>query len=256
MKWYFALKSGSNRAYEAHVKAAVNSAIANTSLYPHFIYDGEPDHLTKWMEDKGVKVIYHRVSFYDDMIRYQETENYQANIAAGAFLRVEIPTIDLEDEYAIYTDCDVIFLKDPDIHYVRPKFFACAPEKDINNTLTEGGNTGVMIMNLPNLRKVHDRFVDFIRSSMPRFSAFDQGAYKTFFHEHWENLDPSLNWKPYWGFNPNAQILHFHGPKFDVIESFMRGEDPKHINFTIAVLFRRDEIAYRRYLKIFKRYYE
>ena len=38
----------------------------------------------------------------------------------------------------------------------------------------------------------------------------------------WDRLRPELNWKPYWGENADAKIIHFHGPKpfqRDYIES-------------------------------------
>jgi hypothetical protein len=40
-----------------------------------------------------------------------------------------------------------------------------------------------------------------------------------FRHGGWKPLRPELNWKPYWGINPAAKIIHFHGPK-----PFLRGQ--------------------------------
>ena len=109
MKWYFACSKGSDDFYPL-LKAAVNSAIANTTLEPNFIYDGEPDELTEWLENKGVNVIFHRVSFFEEIEKIFTSENRY--IPLGAYLRCDIPVIEQDDEYVLYTDCDVLFLKD------------------------------------------------------------------------------------------------------------------------------------------------
>jgi len=55
-------------------------------------------------------------------------------------------------------------------------------------------------------------------------------------------------WKPYWGHDPAAQILHFHGPKFQVIR-YLLGEGPETLVHDIwRDLFERAPDAYRRYL--------
>jgi hypothetical protein len=36
-----------------------------------------------------------------------------------------------------------------------------------------------------------------------------------------------FNWKPYWPFNNDAAILHFHGPKIDAIEAITAGTWPR-----------------------------
>lgn len=41
----------------------------------------------------------------------------------------------------------------------------------------------------------------------------DQGAIRRHFAGAWEALPETMNWKPYWGRNDDACIVHFHGPK-------------------------------------------
>ena len=42
----------------------------------------------------------------------------------------------------------------------------------------------------------------------------DQGAFNMFYAGQFEvRLWPSWNWKPYWGYQSDAKLLHFHGPK-------------------------------------------
>ena len=72
MKWYFA-SNNQSPGYNYMIKAAVKSALKNTSLEPHFIYDGTPDELTTWLERKSVNVIYHRASFYDHLASFLPT---------------------------------------------------------------------------------------------------------------------------------------------------------------------------------------
>ena len=47
--------------------------------------------------------------------------------------------------------------------------------------------------------------------------SWDEAAYRWFYRESngplWDRLRPELNWKPYWGENAQARIVHFHGPK-------------------------------------------
>jgi hypothetical protein len=46
-----------------------------------------------------------------------------------------------------------------------------------------------------------------------KFVAFDQGALNEFYGPSREVLGREYNWKPHWGVDENAVIVHFHGPK-------------------------------------------
>jgi hypothetical protein len=103
-------------------------------------------------------------------------------------------------------------------------------------------NSGVMVMNLPRLRREQRRFLRHLRKNLHRYSVrdrpWDQDAYQNWYGLHrqrlshklswrlervigvrlarsvlWDPLPPTLNWKPHWGANPNAQIIHFLGAK-------------------------------------------
>merc|ERR1712183_971764 len=44
--------------------------------------------------------------------------------------------------------------------------------------------------------------------------ALDQGALIDFYNRSFTIImNPMFNWKPYWGFNSSAVLIHFHGPK-------------------------------------------
>jgi hypothetical protein len=215
MKWYFALNEaslqGSRTLWEPMITAAVRSAKAHTSLRPYMIYDGGEDPFIDTLQSWGVTIVRHRVSFYDALASHPWNDPIHLKISSGAFLRTEIPLVETEDEYVLYTDCDVLFLKRPEVDTVRPKVFACAPEFD-KQDMTRF-NTGVMVMNVPKLKADLPKFVTFIRGHLADFGTFDQDAYRQFYGERVQRLPLELNWKPYWGECADAQIVHFHGPK-------------------------------------------
>ena len=95
----------------------------------------------------GVTIIHHQVSIGQYFKRHA-TPDYLLLIALGAYLRTDIPDIEREDEMVLYTDCDVLFLREPTVPSVIPHYFSCAPEFDPSDY--NAINTGVMWMNLNN----------------------------------------------------------------------------------------------------------
>lgn len=249
MKWYFACNDQSP-AYDYMIRAAVESAIKNTSLVPHFVYDGTPGPLTLWLEQKGVKVIRHRVTFYDSLQAFYSPQELKT--ASGTFLRCDIPLLETNDELVLYTDCDVIFASDiqlQDIQY--PVFFACAPEGI--KTDRSFFNTGVMLMNIPALRETHHDFETFIETSLTGLNVYDQTAYNRFYANQSAWLPLEYNWKPYWGENPDAKIIHFHGPKPHDLVRMLTGEPVTDI---YERLFAMDRLGCIRHLSLFCEYSE
>ncbi len=61
-------------------------------------------------------------------------------------------------------------------------------------------------------------FREYIRQNLAELEreSWDEAAYRWFYRDSngplWDRLRPELNWKPYWGWNPQARIIHFHGP--------------------------------------------
>ena len=74
MSWYFALSESSiergEHDWRGLIRVAVKSAYSNTRLQPTLVYDGQPGEFTAELENIGVKVIYHRVSFFDDLVEH------------------------------------------------------------------------------------------------------------------------------------------------------------------------------------------
>ncbi len=226
MKWYFALNAASittDDLYAKCVEVAVLSALQNTDLDAHFVFDGPPCLLTDRLERLGVTVIYHRTSLSDAIAAAKPEDPSWQRIAHGAFLRMDLPLIDQQSEFVLYTDCDVLFVKQPHLDDIRPEFFAVAPEFTVGDY--KNMNSGVMVMNLPNMRRVGAELDSFVRGGLPDFPAFDQGALRLFFDDRFEPLPERLNWKPYWGAKPEAEIIHYHGPKPPHVRTMLQHAD-------------------------------
>ncbi|HVZ63919.1 MAG TPA: hypothetical protein VG936_04965 [Lacunisphaera sp.] len=223
MKWFFALNDASPAFdyYAGMVQVAVRTARRHTRLEPVFIHDGPDNRLTDWLADEGAQVVRRRSFLADE---FERLPGLAANptaraIAAGAYLRLEVPELVCElgwpDRHVLYTDCDVMFTAafDGSLTACAPAWFAVAPEHDAADPAAM--NTGVMVMNVDALRGDAPAFRRAVRELLAESvrSSFDQHAYRVHYRGKWENLPPELNWKPYWGRNPAAQIIHFHGPK-------------------------------------------
>ena len=247
MKWYFAL-SGSSIDRNDHdwldlVRVSVRTALQNTSLVPHMLFDGDPCDFTDEMTSAGVKVIFHRVSF-DDALEAFNPHEWYLPIMRGCFLRVEIPLIETEDDYVLYTDCDVMFLKDIIIEQ-KPEYFAACSErhKDDYSDL----NSGVMLLNIRTMRECLPEFTQFIRDNITT-STSDQPLYAAFFANKYESLNPQYNWKPYWGVADEPKILHWHGPKPVIVQKIL--ENPAIGTAPIwKELVMEDPTGYRFYLE-------
>ena len=228
MKLFFGLnEEGSEFAnYAKMLQVAVYTAQKFTSLEPHVLYDGAENWLTEWLKRKNVRVINCRSFLYPQLeqIAVRKNDRNYLGIGAGAFLRTEIPRLSIElgitDKFVLYTDLDVMFLGEvvDSLSQMSPKYFAVAPESFVTDY--KHINTGVMLMNLGNLRRQDEKFRAFMLANIEMLTAnfWDQTAYKSFYKRRfygykWNVLPNEFNWKPYWGANLQAKIIHFHGPK-------------------------------------------
>ena len=120
-----------------------------------------------------------------------------------------------KDEYVAYTDCDVMFTASfsETLAAQRPRYLSVAPEFKIDDW--ENMNSGVMVMNVEALREDWSNFQATVLAQIAHsdWTSFDQRAYRAHYRDRWERLPPELNWKPYWGQEARAEIIHFHGPK-------------------------------------------
>lgn len=227
MQWFIGINEGcpAYKQYADMAKVAIHTALAQTSLQPHCIYDGEENEFTAWLKRRNVPIIRWRTFLYEDLAQLGERRKNPELLPAtrGVFLRAELPLLQTRcglDDRVLYTDCDVIFRQEV-VHSLTPvrcKYFAVAIESAASRP--EDVNTGVMWMHLPEMFKLDAPFRNYLRKNidaLPEMS-WDQGAYRNFYRSAegaplWENLPPELNWKPYWEDYSRAKIIHFHGPK-------------------------------------------
>lgn len=227
MQWLLALSDGGAtfHYYAEMAKVAIHTALKFTCLRPHLLYDGGENDFTDWVRRRNIPMVRCQSAFLGKLANLEICQKDKTIAAAtrGIFLRVELPMlqeqIGLEDR-VLYTDCDVMFQRDvvPDLAPVNCEYFAAAGE--FNPDDYENMNTGVLLMNLPRLRETANQFREFISENLESLKdeAWDQGAFRRFYRRPdgtalWDKLPAELNWKPYWGKNPGAGIIHFHGPK-------------------------------------------
>ena len=223
MKWYMALnEAGTTGDIALHAKLAVLSALRHTALEPHLLYTGARNNFTTWLECQGVKIIDSTLPYHDLMARLTAEQKYDFS-SVGHWLRTNLCLEERSDRHALYTDADVLFLRRPQLSGLTPRYFAAAPEFD--KTSYNYINAGVMLVNTEGLREDYPLFEAYLRRNIEQnpYGFQVQIAYNQFYRGRWNRLPAGLNWKPYWGHNPNATLLHFHGPKFGAIEAIIEG---------------------------------
>lgn len=230
MKLFLATNSATVKTqnYKMLLKTC-KSAVKNTDFDVYVVFDGKAEELIGLPPE--VNVIEHRHRAYDAFKIYDEG---QLQIGSGAFLRTEIPylceKLDFEDEYILYTYYDIMFMGG-DYSYIKnlkPKYFAVAPEFDITDYVNF--NTGVMVMNVKTMLKEDSKILNYIKNNIENLDTYDQSLYKNLYNDKITKLNPSYNWKPYWG-KLAPKIVHFHGAKPREVESEERYNVPivKHL---------------------------
>jgi len=255
LKWFCAVSAStldfSRGDLRDLIRIAIYSAMQNTSLRPHVIYDGPEDSYTEELRELGATIVFRRSALYDALEEHAGEFKDWLQVMAGAFLRFEVPTIETTEQFVLYTDCDVLFLHNPDFGREKPEVFAATSQSSTNPA--EDMNSGVMLINVPNMRKILPDLLNFSRRSL--HLGLDQEILRSFFHTRYLVLDRSLNWKPYWGWNPRAQIVHFHGAKPSAARRFLQaGELPDDLNW--ADLLGRSREGYEAYTRMWYFYFE
>jgi hypothetical protein len=259
MKWVIATNQGSlenkREDWPRLIRSAVNSARENTTLDAFMIYDGEDSEFIRELRSIGITVIRHRLTFYNFIAKYQSENRagdwHHLQIASGAFLRVDAPLLFPKDDFILYTDCDVMFLKDPCLAGMRPAYFACAPERARGDA--RHINTGVMLINIQRLREDHADFCKFIQDNYSIMEAFDQTAYISYYEGRNDLLSDELNWKPYWGVDGDPAIVHFHGPKPRVALGLLTNERFQ-THRLLREIFEENPHAYEEFLWMWTRF--
>lgn len=239
-KWYFTTNEAGLGIFDL-IRVALESCRANTNLKPICIYTGKPNSRLEWLDNAGVSVVHHTLSF-DDELRSAYGEEYDR--FSGHWLRTEIPLIEEDDEIVLYTDFDVMFLAQPRCDIAVPLLGACAEIETKPSMLI---NSGVLVMNTPALREQWEtqraQLIAILREQ--EFGeAHDQLFYSRAFGSSATRLPLELNWRPFLGENSEAQIIHFQGTKGDLVHRAWL-EDPSRL--LDDPFYRRAPEAYRTY---------
>jgi hypothetical protein len=255
MQWFFALNEGASDWFGDMIKVAVRSARQNTSLEPVCLYDGKANQLTDWLAAEGVNVVSTHVPFRGELFSQRIRSinagtHYTPEHACGAFLRTQAANYATDDVF-LYTDCDVMFLDDA-ISATHTDRIAAVPEND----KTHSFNSGAMLINrryftshLPGLIRYIGARGFYHRDA----GSYDQCFLNEYFAQQWEPLPSKFNWRPGDGANPEASIVHFHGPKPTRISAIMAGNGSAEEADLQDILDRNPE-GYRHYVRQFEAY--
>ncbi len=255
MRWYLAANQRAAELYKDHITVAIKSCFLNTSLEPRFVYSGADRNIARFVEDLGAEIVYHDVPFLDKLNskkRIETRPHFKIEIASGAYLRSSVPLIEDRDDVVLYTDVDVMFLGDVKTPTFTEPFAASSEFTPGDRTYF---NSGVMFMNVEKMRASYDDFVRYMADAdfdYHGFDHYDQGAYNSYYKNHWSFIEEHYNWKPYLGINPRADIVHFHGPKIWTIRNMMDvGESPESPPLHVD-LYRKDPDSYGKMREIFE----
>jgi hypothetical protein len=225
MKVYFTLTDGveNSEINLDMLRLALKSAQENTSLKLYALYEGtKEDSAYKIFIENGVNVTLCTCSFKDKLERYYgdlQTNNLRASIKRmlGCFMKFDISLYEKDDDVILYSDIDTMFLKDADWDSFKVQRLAVAPEFNKDYDLIKGYryfSAGIMLINLPELRKRREKLFDMLDNKIPPYQeCWDQGFWNELYKDDFEEWGAEFNWKPYWGINDNANIIHIHGFK-------------------------------------------
>ena len=243
MKWFTTTNEASldNDSFFLLLQVAVLSARQNTSLEPFLVYDGNEHQRLTWLRDQGVVIVNHELPFRQELSDYlyrtckAELLPELVEIRSGAYLKTEIPTAVREhgvtDRFVLYTDCDVIFMRDLELHRKKPRYLAACGNREGGRTrLRLGGwvhfNSGIMLMNVDAMCSTAAEFRTFVMNNggnakrppskfmQKNLFLSDQVALNVFHRGRIQSLSPSYNWHPTRGVDHRARIIHFNGLKW------------------------------------------
>ncbi|KAL4421857.1 hypothetical protein ABPG77_001339 [Micractinium sp. CCAP 211/92] len=202
MPWVFTYNDWSaGTEYEYMVKAAVTSAIEAARMKPFCMYSGsEAAPMHKWLVKKGVRIIRHDPAWKEALIkegrRYREKYSelyshlYRTDGAlVGAFQRIDIPILPELDQYnyVLFTDCDVFFRKRMRLlDWGSPLPAAIGMGFEQFDVFPY--NDGVMLWNMPYMRRTNAAFVAWILNQtnglyFPGYGPVDQGAFNQYYEK-------------------------------------------------------------------------
>ncbi|MES2571526.1 MAG: hypothetical protein V4710_15915, partial [Verrucomicrobiota bacterium] len=179
ISWFLAF-NGCSMENQNQAKAAVLSS-QPYAMDRYCLYDGEDLPFIEWLENHQVRVFRHRFTLSEQLLSAGKPL-----LQTGAFLRVDIPEIiwrhGLPIRHYLYTDCDILFQKDPNALLNRgPESICAAPEH--NQHGADYFNAGILWCNATSLLDTLSEFREFLLERNFDFKAADQTALNEFYHD-------------------------------------------------------------------------
>lgn len=268
IKWVFSVgkRHRPSIAWNMSIAAVKSAAVAN--VVPVCLTNAGPDsELVQLLIRMGVRVLHHTPKWHAkskavlNQWRAKSDRRWiytfpKFGDIQGMLMRIDIPVVGLLDRLVLYTDIDILFQQPVDwetmlgnstlfteenITYAKPgaiglpRFFAMSTEF-VQSSDREKMDTGVMLMNLVNLRKTHQEFVNFLfdENRTWKYSTSDPTGYKAYYRRNGKLeatfLPYRMNWKVFWDGSKKSDveqsldpiIVHFHGPKCETgIQPFL-----------------------------------
>eukprot|EP01023_Acetabularia_acetabulum_P062918 TRINITY_DN7827_c0_g1_i4.p1 TRINITY_DN7827_c0_g1~~TRINITY_DN7827_c0_g1_i4.p1 ORF type:complete len:425 (+),score=60.26 TRINITY_DN7827_c0_g1_i4:236-1510(+) len=232
LPWVFAYNSWSTKN-DYMVKAAVISATLVGNFEMFCLFSGnENSDIHAWLQDHDVTIIVHNPTWMPDLVNLNDNaiKNLKhSHLYAdpegliGTFQRIDIPILEELKQYnfVFYTDTDIFFLDGislEDFPKPFPRSVGMGPEMlDVFPY-----NAGIALWNVQAMRDTYNEFQAWLLKQnnslyFEGYGPLDQGALNKFYEDSvrdWK-LPAIFNARAYQEFNPEAKILHFHGPKPD-----------------------------------------
>ncbi|GIL81751.1 hypothetical protein Vretimale_1367 [Volvox reticuliferus] len=239
LPWVFTYNSWSPD-YEYMLRGAVRSALATHSFTPYCIFQGDASSpIAAWLRSQGVRLITHTPAWREQLLekaRVRAKDNVHhshlfktPDMLVATFQRVDLPVVPVLDQYTyvLYTDADVYFRKP-----IRLDDFGLPLPNSVSMSYefvdTFPYNAGVIVANLPTMRQNYAAFIAMMLANdnglyYTNYGPADQGIMNKFYETDLRGrmLSQVFNTKPYNAFDPNAFIVHFHGPKPHELLSFI-----------------------------------
>ena len=226
MKCYFCLTEPDERnsVYLDLLYVSLKSARQNTNLDLYVIYDGsENGRCYEILKEFDVHIIKQEFS-HKQYLKNVYTEEFMKQLfgkiisldkVSGSFMRLDIPFIEQEDEYVFYADIDVMFLRDfSQEDFGKPKYLAATAEFDKDLNKMTYFNSGIMYLNVQNMKEISNQIFELLKQGIRHESGIvDQGYLNQLCFDKMTVMPIEFNWKPYWGYNKDAYIIHLHAMK-------------------------------------------
>lgn len=266
MKCYICLTDSiiTRNDYFDLLKVTLISAKKKTSLHIVCLYDGKVnDPVYNLLKEFDAEIIIHQLPYKKELMEIYPREWMLKNLGKeidynrifGTFMRMEIPMVEKEEEYVLYADIDVIFNSDILLEELpHPTYLAAAPEFDRNIENMNYFNAGVLVMNIQGMKIKYEEFIRKMKKRERNVSGlFDQGYLNELCFSDMELLPLEYNWKPYWGINKKAKLIHFHGmkPSSNLNEAGFVTD-----NSFFRIVFDANKDGYAGYVYYFTQFYE